>query len=108
MRIRSLAAVAAVTLLLAACGQEELYGGLTERDANEMAAVLKSQGRQLGRPSPIGADVAGRVIELRAHGGTWRAIAAAMEREGWPTATGGRWHPTTVRRIWLAEHREEA
>ncbi|MEN5175655.1 type III secretion system inner membrane ring lipoprotein SctJ [Brevundimonas diminuta] len=44
MRIRSLAALAGAALLLAACGQQELYGGLTERDANEMVAVLKAQG----------------------------------------------------------------
>jgi hypothetical protein len=25
-----------------------------------------------------------------------------MTAEDWPTATGGRWHPTTVRRIALA------
>ena len=30
--------------LLAACGEQELYGQLTERSANEMVAVLRSAG----------------------------------------------------------------
>jgi hypothetical protein len=65
---------------------------------------LTAQGRQLGRPSPVTADVVERVIDLRQDGKTWAAIAATMADEGWATVTGGRWHPTTVRRIWLAAH----
>jgi len=38
----------------------------------------------------------------RAEGRPWAAIANTMITEGWPTATGGRWHPTTVRRIALS------
>ena len=38
-------AVAAVALsLLAACGEQELYAGLTQRQANEMTAVLRNAG----------------------------------------------------------------
>ena len=38
------AALAAATLLLAACSEQELYGQLSERQANEMVAVLRSTG----------------------------------------------------------------
>jgi len=38
------AALAAATLMLAACSEQELYGQLSERQANEMVAVLRSGG----------------------------------------------------------------
>ena len=38
------AALAAATLLLAACSEQELYGQLSERQANDMVAVLRSAG----------------------------------------------------------------
>lgn len=38
------AACALAGLLLAGCGEQELYGGLSERQANEMVAVLRQQG----------------------------------------------------------------
>ncbi|HEU5296753.1 MAG TPA: type III secretion inner membrane ring lipoprotein SctJ [Burkholderiaceae bacterium] len=38
------AALAAATLMLAACSEQELYGELSERQANEMVAVLRSAG----------------------------------------------------------------
>jgi DNA invertase Pin-like site-specific DNA recombinase len=91
-----------VATVLAAVAQWERQ--LIAARTAEALAVLRAQGRQLGRPSPVTADVAGRVSSLRADGRSWAVIAATMADEGWPTATGGRWHPTTVRRIWLAEH----
>ena len=38
------AALVAATLVLAACSEQELYGQLSERQANEMVAVLRSAG----------------------------------------------------------------
>ncbi|HEX6018726.1 MAG TPA: type III secretion inner membrane ring lipoprotein SctJ [Burkholderiaceae bacterium] len=38
------AVLAAATLLLAACSEQELYGQLSERQANEMVAVLRGAG----------------------------------------------------------------
>src|SRR5215510_13773854 len=38
------AVLAAATLMLAACSEQELYGELSERQANEMVAVLRSAG----------------------------------------------------------------
>lgn len=42
--IGSMATVAMLCLFLSACSEQELYGQLTERQANEMVAVLQSAG----------------------------------------------------------------
>jgi len=78
MRIRSLAAVAGAALLLAACGQQELYGGLTERDANEMTAVLKSQGIDASKSKD------GEVWVLKADGGDFSRAVAVLHDRGYP------------------------
>lgn len=78
MRIRSLAAVAGVALVLAACGQEELYGDLTERDANEMAAVLKSQGIDAAKSKD------GDTWVLKADGGQFSRAVAVLHDRGYP------------------------
>ena len=44
MRRSLLAALAATALLLSACGEKELYRDLSEREANEMVAVLQNAG----------------------------------------------------------------
>jgi DNA invertase Pin-like site-specific DNA recombinase len=69
----------------------------------EGLAEKRQAGVRLGRPRTIGADVRARVVELRAEGLSWAAIAAALDVEGWQTTKAGRWHPTQVRRLWLAE-----
>jgi len=92
--------------VLAAVAQWERQ--LIAARTSDALAALKAQGRQLGRPSPITPDVSGRIAVLRDQGRSWAAIADAMSLEGWPTATGGRWHPTTVRRIWLARRENVA
>ena len=41
----TVAAIAiALLMLLTACGEQELYTGLTQRQANEMTAVLRNAG----------------------------------------------------------------
>jgi site-specific DNA recombinase len=40
-----------------------------------------------------------RILELRAAGGSLRAICAALEREGRTTKRGGRWAPQTVKQV---------
>jgi len=44
MRRSLMAVLAATTLLLSACAEKELYGDLSEREANEMVAVLQNAG----------------------------------------------------------------
>lgn len=40
-----------------------------------------------------------RIRELQAEGASVRSIAETLEREGFPTKRGARWHPTTVARV---------
>jgi type III secretion protein J len=42
------------SLALAGCGQEALYSGLTEREANEMLAVVESAGIGASKASKDG------------------------------------------------------
>ena len=49
------------------------------------------------------AETVDRVLALRASGMSIRAVASALEEEGRPTKSGGRWHPTTVQRILARE-----
>jgi DNA invertase Pin-like site-specific DNA recombinase len=88
-----------VATVLAAVAQWERQ--LIAARTSDALAVLRAQGRELGRPSPVTPDVIARVVELRAEGRSWAAIASVMTAEHCPTASGGRWHPTTVRRIAL-------
>ena len=50
----TIAALAAATLTLAACSEQELYGELSERQANEMVAVLRSAGIEADKMSHEG------------------------------------------------------
>lgn len=63
-------------------------------------AVLRAQGRSLGRPPVLSPAVVGLVGQWRAAGCSLGAIAAELNRSGVPTAHGGReWHPSTVRAV---------
>jgi DNA invertase Pin-like site-specific DNA recombinase len=58
---------------------------------------LKAQGKRLGRPVTLDREVSRRINEERALGRTLQAIADDLNREGVPTARGGRcWYPATV------------
>lgn len=63
------------------------------------AAVRRARGEQLGRPSKVTSQARQRLRELRDSGLSWPKVAAAMNEEGWPTSTGGRWHPATAQRL---------
>lgn len=52
-----------------------------------------------GRPRRISDDAIRRVHDLHDEGLTLREIGARLEAAGVPTATGGRWHPATVKRV---------
>jgi len=63
-----------------------------------------------GRYEPVEAEqaVIDRMAALRAEGGTYRAVAAALAAEGIePPVAGGEWHPTTVRKVLVREGRAE-
>jgi DNA invertase Pin-like site-specific DNA recombinase len=69
----------------------------------EALAVRKAAGVKLGRRATVSDDVRTRISELRAEGLSWAKITEALTTEGAPTGQGGGWHPTQVRRIWLAD-----
>jgi DNA invertase Pin-like site-specific DNA recombinase len=61
-------------------------------------AVRREQGVRLGRPRSVTPEIRARVVAERAAGGTFRRIAAGLDRDEIRTAHGGaRWHPETVR-----------
>jgi DNA invertase Pin-like site-specific DNA recombinase len=71
--------------------------GQRTRDA---LAVLKSQGRRLGRPVLVLPSTAERIGLWRAAGATYQGCADALNAAGVPTAHGGqRWYASTVRSV---------
>lgn len=76
-------------------------------------AMKKERGGYSGGAPPLGFRAVGRELvpdadeqrtverirELRSAGLTYRAIAQALDSEGYPTKRGGRWHPFTVQGI---------
>lgn len=92
-RSAAVAALCATTLLLGACSNQELYSQLSERQANEMVAVLRSAGidaekqSQEGRFSVLTArgDFATAVRTLNAQGyprETFDSMGKVFKREG--------------------------
>jgi len=71
-------------------------------------AVKKAQGIKLGRPRSLPGDVVERIVQARERRDTWKAIADELNREGVPTAQGGRaWYPATVRLVALGAARQQ-
>jgi DNA invertase Pin-like site-specific DNA recombinase len=67
-------------------------------------AAKRAQGVRLGRPRSVPASVRKQVAELREQGQSWRAIAAALNRDGVPTGQGGtQWYASTVRKLHVAD-----
>lgn len=63
-------------------------------------AVLRAQGRQLGRPPVLPAQVRAAIGQWRAAGCSLGAIAQRLNEDAVPTAHGGRqWYPSTVRAV---------
>ncbi len=63
-------------------------------------AVLRAQGRQLGRPAVLSPALVSLVRQWRAAGCSLGAIAQRLNEDGVPCAHGGRqWYPSTVRAV---------
>jgi len=78
---------------------------------NTSAALAfgKSQGMQLGKPSPVDDIARARLVELRDSALSWRQTADALNAEGITTGGPvGTWHPTSVRRTYLASVEAQA
>jgi len=76
-RLAGLLLVASVSL--AACGQEELYSGLTEREANEMLAVVESAGISASKASKDG-----EAWTLRTDKSEFPEAVALLQARGYP------------------------
>ncbi|HEY3218141.1 MAG TPA: recombinase family protein [Candidatus Limnocylindria bacterium] len=63
----------------------------------EALAVKRSQGVRLGRPRVVPEQTASAIRRRRMRGQTLAAIAAALNRDGLPTAQGcRRWYVSTI------------
>jgi DNA invertase Pin-like site-specific DNA recombinase len=63
-------------------------------------AVKRSEGVRLGRPPQLPESVRSRIRDLRKEQRSLASIAKELNREGVPTAQGGRaWYPSTVRAV---------
>jgi DNA invertase Pin-like site-specific DNA recombinase len=65
----------------------------------EGLAIVKARGVKLGRPSPVPEETRQRIVRLRDTGLSWQAAADQLNADAVPAPAGGRWHPTTVRRV---------
>lgn len=59
----------------------------------------RRQGHRLGPKPEIDPKVEERILTLYKPGATLSGIAETLNRDGVPTARGGRWHATTVRKV---------
>ncbi len=62
----------------------------------EAMRVKAATGKHMGRPSRLSAESVARAAFLYRLGLTLTEVAAQLTEEGLPTATGGRWHASTV------------
>jgi DNA invertase Pin-like site-specific DNA recombinase len=87
-----------VTNIIASAAQYERR--LIGQRTRESLAAKRAAGVRLGRPSVLPGDVVERIVEQHAAGESLRAIGAALEADGVPTARGGaRWHASAVRAV---------
>ena len=68
---------------------------ISERTAAALA-TRKAAGVRLGRPVTLPDDTRHLIGSMRQHGMSLREIAAELTADDVPTATGGRWHASTV------------
>lgn len=68
---------------------------ISERTTAALAA-RKAAGMRLGRPVELPEATRQRIAAMRADGDSLRTIAAALTADNVPTATGGKWHASTV------------
>jgi DNA invertase Pin-like site-specific DNA recombinase len=69
----------------------------------EALAEKRAAGVVLGRPRVIPRRTLALIAELRRSGLTLERIADDLNARGVPSGHGGRWHPTTIRRLLFRE-----
>lgn len=75
-----------------------------EREAiGERTAIAlahrKAEGVKLGAPGMDDPEAIARMRAMRAGGLTYREICQTLTREGYATLRGGRWQPSTIKRV---------
>jgi len=65
----------------------------------ERGEEIDADGRRVCREVEGELAAVGRIVELRAAGATYQAIADDLTAAGIPTKRGGRWYPATVRNV---------
>ena len=61
---------------------------LIRQNTREALAAKKAQGARLGRPSRLDRGTLALIVSMREQGATLRTIAAGLQAQGYPTATG--------------------
>jgi DNA invertase Pin-like site-specific DNA recombinase len=75
--------------------ERELIGDRTKA----ALVAVRARGTKLGRPSGVEPETLRLIRVLRKSGASWRTVAATLAAEGVPTAQGGTWHASTVRKL---------
>lgn len=66
---------------------------------SQALAQVKARGTKLGRPSGVSDETVRLIRILRTSGKSYAGIADALTAEGVPTAQGGQWRASTVRKL---------
>lgn len=69
---------------------------ISDRTRRAMAHIKATTGKHMGRPSRVPPAVVAQIKDMRRAGLTLQAVADALNTQGVPTPSGGRWWPSTV------------
>lgn len=70
-----------------------------ERTREGMAKIKADTGKHMGRRSVLPSETVALIHALRSEGLSMARVAAQLNDEGVPTATGRSWHASTVRQV---------
>ena len=71
---------------------------ISERTKSALA-VARKRGVRLGRKPGVSEETKNLIRFMRREGRSWREVAEGLTKAGIPTAQGGVWHASTVRRL---------